>query len=390
MDSQEILRSLRNQLGKDPDPEIWALLEEDGYVQEAADAAQGGPGDFDSTLDGLTQRYRRLEKLRLPQGSKPEGALQRESAGKDESLDLLSEIMALNAAQSPFVQAFRHHALSDRLLTSREADEWLQKHAQYSETHALAHVPRDSLWGWDGLGRSSLEESEWAVYEHVSYILGRSPDWPKATQVAGDPTESDRILDFLYCVCDVLVSRYGWSRGPYDSIARFLLTGETPPLSGVHLGRIRNSSFPEAAVYVIHALPSTSPRELMDLYSSFRRKTLGGEKRHRRLKSEKAALALFIAQKNDGRTWEEAMEAWNFEAGKPTYSEVRAFARDAREAYQKTTGADLRWENSPSSQRRRSVRELYEDYGSLAELALFLGLPADDVIRQLHAKEETR
>lgn len=295
----------------------------------------------------------------------------------------------IDAAQSSFVQAFRHHVLPGRLLTEEEADRWLLDHAQSAETHAIAAVPRDSVWGWDGLGRASVHESEWAVYGHVAYLSGHATDWPKETQVRGEPNESDRVLDFLSCVCDILVERYAWSRGPYDRVGRFVLTGTPPPLSKGQIGRLINNRFPEASVFIMHVMPSTSPRQVMEMYSSYRRAVTHADKRHRKLTKERAALALFIAERSDGRTWEEAMKGWNAKGETLTYSDVRAFSRDAREAYARITGTPLAWKKSASS-RQQSVGELWKEYRSLPELSLLLDLPPDEILDRVLEEDDGR
>lgn len=390
MNREDVWREVRRRLGKDPDPLVWALVEEDNYVEDALEAADGGPGELVAALDAAARRYRRLEELRTaPRPKNANTAPSRSELPGDEILAILSAIMATDAAQSPFVQAFRHHVLSDRLLTEEEAGQWHVKHAETARTHAWARGPSDSLWRWDGLARTDVDESEWAVYGHVAYLTGRAADWPKAMQGLGEPNESDRILDFLNCVCDILVERYGWSRGPYDRVARFVLTGTPPPLSKGHIGTLVNRRFPEASLFIIHVLPSTSPREVMEMYSSYRRAVTHADKRHRKLMVERATLALFIAQQNDGRTWEAGMKGWNARGESLTYSDVRAFSRDAREAYARITGTPLAWKKAATA-RQKSMAELFHEYASLPELALLTDLPPEEILDRVFSEDAAR
>jgi hypothetical protein len=62
-----------------------------------------------------------------------------------------------------------------------------------------------------------------------------------------------------------------------------------------------------------------------------------------------ARLAVFAAERNDGRAWYLVFAEWNEVHGDHSYSELSNFTRDSRKAYERITGAPLDWKRRRGS-----------------------------------------
>lgn len=129
----------------------------------------------------------------------------------------------------------------------------------------------------------------------------------------------------------------------------WLLDGTVPepPLATVHRGiGLWSALFPAGsppwAPITIRIVPRVNARELLSLYA-MTRDELVGPGRDRALSEKHAALGVFAAEINDGRTWNEAMSGWNSKHRGQRYTDVRPFARDARMAYNRILGVPLAW-----------------------------------------------
>ena len=67
-----------------------------------------------------------------------------------------------------------------------------------------------------------------------------------------------------------------------------------------------------------------------------------------------ADLAVFVAERNDGRTWQLVLDEWNGLRGERATS-VAAFARKARSAYKTITGKSLVWKGGGGGGAERLV-----------------------------------
>ena len=106
--------------------------------------------------------------------------------------------------------------------------------------------------------------------------------------------------------------------------------------------------------------PTTSPKVVMRLFAELRRRYYKVEESGRvpgiQLLSEKhAELAVFAFEHNDGRSWLEALSAWNETHGSRGwgYSDEKPFARDSRAAYKTVTGRNLGWASGRGPNKRR-------------------------------------
>ncbi len=90
----------------------------------------------------------------------------------------------------------------------------------------------------------------------------------------------------------------------------------------------------------IEITPTVNPKQLTRLYRVMR----GPERRGVRPPSEAhMQLAAFATERNDGRTWEEVMKAWNHQHPDRRRAQLSNFRRDCHQAYWRLTGRKLIW-----------------------------------------------
>lgn len=320
--ADEVYRALGSRLGGRPDAIVWELLAGERWPEDVLSG--------DATLDELLHKYRQwLATIReggakvspTPTSRPPQG----ETGAWSEAL---SEIMALHAAQEPYVRAFRKLVLGDKLVPAGKASEWILGRTQAAQEFAV--VSRNDMPASPVGPRVNTWESELAVEDYVS---GRAPK---------QATRADFEIDFLYCLADVLESWYGWGAG--TSVHEFILTGEVPWLFAAQVSLIpRQHFYPGSSTIVMLVSPRCTPRRVMELYSSQRKAHFLYGQRVRHPTAQDLALAVFVARENDGRPWIAALRVWNEKLPDQAYGDVRSFARDARQAYRRVVGSDLEW-----------------------------------------------
>ena len=274
---QRVRKELAARLRGEPNPFVWDLLVKSGKVDEVADGIYliaDLLGDYDDYMQVLAKHEGRW------QGTiKRHAPLSRELP-PDESLQALSEIMALEAAEEPYVVLFRDMMLGDgQLLTAVEAAEFLEmlldtRVLQFQRPLHAGTPTRDPL-GWSRLRpRPTPWESELAVQAHLLETISLNGK-NFTTREAIEANEADYDLDFLYCLVDVLSWWYGWQNDPGEQIVLFLLTGRVPEMRGTELRFEARERFPNAGNVTMHIDPRTSPREVMAAYSEFRGSSTG-------------------------------------------------------------------------------------------------------------------
>ena len=84
-------------------------------------------------------------------------------------------------------------------------------------------------------------------------------------------SEEDTVLDFLYCVCDILVDRYHWDDYAED-VPLFVLSGRPPRLlfGTLTFDPPKDSNDLRNGLIAIYVSARMSPRELMKHYSDYR------------------------------------------------------------------------------------------------------------------------
>lgn len=342
---EEQRRQFARVLGHDPDPEIWRYLVKKQYVSEFAT----GPAGY-LRLRREYEQLARLQRGRRKQPPRPGREIPPDPRG-----EALSRILAAHAARHPAVRQFRERYLAGRLLTHEEAVAWIEDQAARQQgTHIWVKtpVPLDHLpkWGqgsvadqWAWLSAAAAvpdeEKERWGRPSFESHVLQYLKPGSQTSHavlvVFGSP------LHALYRVAETLHREYTWGQA---ASTIFVLTGIAPRLPLARVTTTRRGGWPALSTITIEARVGVPVRDIAQVYSLARQELLGTGKRDPAVRDEKrAALAVFVAENNDGRTWREVMEAWNREYPKWRYSEVRNFARDARAAYEKITGRRLDW-----------------------------------------------
>jgi len=369
LDSPEAVhRELARLLGSEPDPAIWQQLIRDGYVEDAQSLGSTAE-DAIVTIDDLLHRYREfrdLVKTVTSNGAPPRRA---GSTGlrlpATEAIQAEAKIAAIEAADLLAVRAFRSHILESRLLGWSEARSWLADRLEERDAWKRIHLPYVFLRS--SCARANPWEAKTAV---AAYEAG--------LQLEGF-NHADSELDYLYCLCDVLIDAYQWDDDE-DDVALFVLTGVPPKRS---TGRFDYAPPPANAdlrngTITMQVSARMGPRELMVLYSTFRASLFDEDVRMRSVSKAVAAQAVFIAAANDGRSWTQVMKEWNeaHEDGR-SYAKTRLFARDCRAAYRRVMGCELRW--------RGAVKRKSEPRGLQPGAEVF-----DEIRRELWQNIEAR
>lgn len=343
---EEERRQLAAALGHDPDPDIWEFLVEEGYIGDLTVDPVG-------YLPRVVEMYERLSRLR---GGGRRLGQQREVA-PDRRSGALARILAAEASRRADVKAFRDRYLGGRLLTHEEAIAWIEgEAAQKGSSHiwtavpippgALRRIPPtgDAAEHWSLLLAAAAEVPDeekrtWGYPSLNSHVLRYVA--PGEAYTRGVIVRFGSPLHALYRICERLERAYTWNQA---NAAIFVLTGIAPRLPLARIVTAKHGEWPALSSVTITARVSVPVRDIATVYSKARQDVLGEGRRDPAVtKSKTVELAVFAAEHNDGRTWREAMDAWNRLHPKWRYAEIRNFSRDARNAYAKITGRPLRW-----------------------------------------------
>jgi len=218
----------------------------------------------------------------------------------------LAEILALEAAESIHVRAFRNRFRSGGVLTKRDAEPVI-----------------------DAIMEEPMAANEAELVNELRQVSMRLND------------------------------RYSFT---LRSAAEFVLC-ETPPELPLAWITLKLSPLPGGDRIVIDTRPGLPAKELARIYTRASRDSLQrrGRQRGRTVTDPKTAnLAVFAAKFNGKGNWREAMEKWNREQRGMRYGEVRLFTRDCRKAYERVAGEPLRWRGRQKED-NRSAEEIVRD-----------------------------
>ncbi|MDP9341196.1 MAG: hypothetical protein M3Q23_03600 [Actinomycetota bacterium] len=316
-----------------------------GEVEDAlTDLRSGVP--LEEALDVLEPRLRVMEKYVGRSGARPENAespRRHVEVPPNRSALALAQILADEAAERPSVRQFRESVLGNRLLKTSEMKTWVRKHlpegsGKPREASRAAAASRTELIG---LARPYDFEDELAE-EGGLRVVQRTADAIAVTRVS--------VLGQLAAIGMELRDLYGWFE---PKAVRFVLTGDTP---SVPMASIQEESpnltgrppFPAEVMLVARLSPRLSVRNVQSLYRLAKEHAPGKPPSRERVREptpSRADLAVFAHRYNDGRTWLEAMKAWNGVRADTKYKNERTFARDARQAFQSITDSPLVWKN---------------------------------------------
>jgi len=237
---------------------------------------------------------------------------------------VITRLQAREAAQHPWVQAFRRqHLTREALLEVFEEDEldWWLKARPTPE--GLLHREIAELWlvrqgqarPWDEGG------VDWLV---VGFEQETPPGYPWGRSF---PVTAQGPLRDLKNAADCLRSEYGWSE--HDAVI-FTLTGAynrtaaagyvtympNPPLT-----RRRHR-------IVLEVDAGMSPAEVRTIYSRFRQIVCPRRPRFRSRSPKILALIAFVLDRPEERTWRDRMREWNSVHPQWSYKEPDLMNRD--------------------------------------------------------------
>jgi hypothetical protein len=331
---EDVAREFRRRYRRDPDPEVWDFAAALRWIDDVID----DPAEADSVFDQI----RRIEALgRRPRAAPRE---ERKELPPDRRAIALAQIRAIEAAGDPLVEAFRAECLRGRLLKPGRIKHWIEKRrnqqgepARYVkrwERPSGARVKPPPDLAPYGL-KTKLEFGSSSSGVYLLYPDG-------SVQVSPDST-----LGRLKFVASELCHRYLW---PEEEAVDFILSGTVPrPFSG----RVTVRHHPRTPRVTVEVDPRVRASEVLRLYKWARDpETI----KARSLSEVHTELAVFAAERNDGRTWMRVLAEWNQTHPDSLYPELRNFIRDCRKAFERITGEPLVWSRArgAAGHRRRS------------------------------------
>lgn len=174
---------------------------------------------------------------------------------------------------------------------------------------------------------------------------------PKRSPLRRHPTLAKRI----YSVAARLATRYGWNEREARDFVLFggiSLLGAEGPVGTAAGWRFERGAHRLADRIVLAIHPSATREQVQQLFAAALR---GAPSIYRRrdVSPADAARAAFVAKVNDGRSWADALAAWNRShrklRRKASEHAWRTFSRDCRNAWRRVTGERLEWRGAPVS-----------------------------------------
>jgi hypothetical protein len=331
---EDVAREFRRRYRRDPDPESWDQAAAWRWIEDVID----DPAEVDSVFD----RVRDLEDLRRRPRAGPREA--RKELAPDRRAIALARIRAIAAARDPLVEAFRAECLRGRLLRPGRIKHWIEKREDEQG------VPARYVKRWERTGGARVKpppdlaryglETKWEFGNSSSGVFLLYPGG--SVQVS-----TDSKLGRLKFVASALRHRYLW---PEEEAVGFILSGTTP---SPFFGCVTVRRQPRTPRVTIEVDPRVRADEVLRLYKWARDPETT---QARSLSEVHAELAVFAAERNDGREWRRVLAEWNRTHPRSLYPELRNFIRDCRKAYERITGESLVWcrPRGAAGHRRRS------------------------------------
>jgi hypothetical protein len=329
----DVAREFRRRYRRDPDPEAWDFAVRRGWIGDVID----DPAEVDSVFD----QVRELEDLRRrPRTGSREA---KKELAPDPRAIALARIRAMEASREPLVEAFRAECLRGRLLKPDRIQHWIQKREQEQA------VPARYRKRWEREDGAPVKPPpDFARYGLKTRLeFGTSSSGVFLVYPGGSVQVSiDSELGRLKLLASELGHRYLW---PEEEAVGFILSG-TPP--SPFLGCVTIRREPRTPRVTIEVDPHVRAGEVLRLYKWARDPE---QATTRSLSDVHAELAVFAAERNDGREWRQVLAEWNQTHPSP-YAELSNFIRDCRQAYARITGESLGWRRArgAAGHRRRS------------------------------------
>ncbi len=363
---EAVRRALSRELGKEPDARHWQTLVSLGCVDRVIDDI--------CPLGDLIADYKDLEG-RYGQPDRTKTVDFRSTSPDDKWFDYLAELLALEAAEDPYVKSFRAEVLGGTLLEPAAVAGWIESQlseggpdypTDYVGLYVRSYEPYLKA-AWDepsddlalSIGRTLLDDlrsqpqglrskegkrgyslraglpDARRTYRYVHYLDANGRD--KSTEV-----RTIGVLSRLADLARALADYYRWQE---TEAAMFILTGLTPKVQDGIAEYRPHSDYPSLDTLTITVHPTAPPKRLTELYSWVRKKllpdarSLGRATRHRRKDEKGLALAVFFTRYKD-KTLLERLRLWNESYPHWPYPEhqVKNFARDAYRAIKHLQG----------------------------------------------------
>ena len=126
--AEEVYKEARRRLKREPNELVWDFLIREEWIEGAIGLGPGGESP-NYTIEEVIEEYRKFENL-LNQALESQGLVAKRQSLKrrvapDKALEAQAEISAVEAADLPYVRAFRDRVLDGHLLDYGEARAWL-------------------------------------------------------------------------------------------------------------------------------------------------------------------------------------------------------------------------------------------------------------------------
>ena len=263
----------------------WQMLEEDGWVTDAAVA--------DAPVAGLVRvvKERRRADCGAPRSPRPSRGL---TGAHRAAISVLRE---RDATDFRPVRTFREAHLSGVLIAPEDVGDWIEQRREEPTNWAEGHASEHRLLDFGLPGRGTVC--------HVSTTRGG-------------------VLEDLRALSETLARRYDWR--PHQA-TNFVLTGATPVVPTVRV-RVRHG-YPFGDRIVLEIDPAEDPEAVAARYRQVRLEAFGPQ---RRIQEKTARLAEFAFEAGGG-TWQERMLMWDARYPEWRYNgSLRTFQRDTTSA----------------------------------------------------------
>ena len=328
----DLWMALTSKIGQRPMTEIWNRLVELGYVDEVLDDT--------ADLDYLEEMYRQFERYRevtqLPKDIV-------DSDTRRVRLEILSNLVADQAADDLDVAAFRQQHLAKGLLKAEEIESWISKQYTRDGPNTIyMKVPIPD--GYELVRRDgcictepplTVSSATPATHIEVELLALALPGEEYVRRLA---VKRGGVLDKLRVVSKALARRYTWQEAQASA---FVLTSIVPLLASLR-GSIRMMfSLPISSRITMEIDPTLTPEEVAEHYKRIRSSLIGA--RYRSMSEKHLRLAEFYrGEKPEGTTWSDLMTKWNAsQKAAWRYTRFEIFARDCKQAWDRLIGRGL-------------------------------------------------
>jgi len=344
----DALRRLLERDGRPISDRHWLLAERAGLVRDALRADH--EDDQEDCLRALRDRlaeYREAAAEQPQPSVRPPSAVSRRGTP---GFEAAARLAALAAAERPEVVAFRRQHLPDGLVKLRDVPSivarWRRADGGEGIAEARLLIPGKRQPGADAL-LSGQPVTLRGQYQGGGWVRLAVPD-PQPNRRHLVQVRLGGILAQLRDAARLLETDLHWAQ--QDAVG-FILTGRAPRAVA---GEASASWSAEPAGHriTLRVHPAMAGREVAALYEQIRGAVTWWPRKG--ISEPAGAIAVFIAEMNDGRSWADAARAWAAARPADAFGDWRDFRRQAIRAYGAVTGGrKLVWLGKPGPPRRR-------------------------------------